>query len=249
MDTLAQCLSTLLNTGGSRNRLLISAGDAWLALSGEKGGHAVECEAVTDDHLPTAAKLSDAQRRTLFAAGFTPIKHSSRLRRIYGLAGEERPAEVAGILTGLLEAVYGEYQWELSAWAGSPPDASNPLIIQQMRTLSRTRKHADRLTLYHQLLRADLLVPVESEGSLKPAVIGDISGFSVYGAFTDLKSALYYDPRGVPLRVIAGRQLFPMLMNLQAGSLKLNPGAVVGGELYRNELEAIAGAAMRLTLR
>ena len=245
MSTLAEQLSALLTQGGSRNRLVLSAGDAWLALSGEKGGHAIECEAATNDHLPRAARLSDQKRHALLAAGFTPIKHSSRMRRIYGLDGAGRAAEVADLLTGLLADIYGQSQWQSRSWSGSPPAASNPLVIQQMRKLSRTRSHADRLELYRRLLRADLLLVVESEGSNKPAVIGDLAGFSVYGVFTDLKSALYYDPRGVPLKLIPGRQLFPMLVQLNAGSLRLNPNAVVGGELYRNELDAIAGATRR----
>lgn len=249
MDTIASHLSALVSEGGSRNRLLISAGDTWLALSGEKGGHVVECEPVTDDHLPAGVSLTQAQRKALLAAGFTPIKHSSRLRRIYGLDGAGRADEVASILTGLLAEVYGQEHWALSAWSGSTPAVSNPEIIQQMRRLSRTRSHGDRISLYRLLLRADLLVPVEKEGSNKPAQIGDIAGFPVFGAFTDLKSMLYFDPRVRPLQVIPGRAYFPMLTKLGAGSLRLNPGALVGGELYRNELESIAGAAMRVTLR
>lgn len=249
MDTLAAQLSDLLSTGGSRNRLALSSGDAWLALSGEHGGSAVTCEAVTDDHLPGTRALTAQQRQALLAAGFTPIKHSSRLQRRYDLDGEQRPAEVAGILTGLLRDVYGATTWTATAHPGSAHEETNPQVIRQMRQLSRTRSHRDRMDLYRSLLRATLLVPVESEGGLKPAVIGDISGFEVFGAFTDQKSALYYDPRGVPLRAVSGRELFPMLMNLRAGSLRLNPGAVVGGELYRNELESIAGAAVRVTLR
>ena len=249
MDTIASHLSALLSEGGSRNRLLISAGDVWLALSGEKGGHAIECEPITDDHLPSGVSLTAEQRKTLLAAGFTPIKHSSRLRRIYGLDGAGRADEVAAILTGLLAEVYGQHSWALSAWSGSAPEVRNPEIIQQMRRLSRTRSHRDRMTLYRQLLRADLLVPVESEGSNKPAQVDEIAGFPVFGAFTDLKSLLYFDPRARPLKVIPGRAYFPMLMKLRVGSLRLNPGAVVGGELYRNEIESIAGAAMRITLR
>ena len=249
MDTIASHLSALLSEGGSRNRLLISAGDVWLALSGERGGHAVECEPITDDSLPSGISLTTEQRKALLAAGFTPIKHSSRLRRIYGLDGSGRAEEVASILTGLLAEVYGEQSWTLSAWSGSKPEVRNPEIIQQMRRLSRTRSHGDRMKLYRQLLRADLLVPVEAEDSNKPAQIDDIAGFPVFGAFTDLKSVLYFDPRALPLRVIPGRAYFPMLMKQRAGSLRLNPGAIVGGELYRNELESIAGAAMRITLR
>ena len=148
MDTIASHLSDLLAQGGSRNRLLISAGDAWLALSGEKGGHAVECEPITDDHLPAGVSLTEAQRKALLAAGFTPIKHSSRLRRIYGLDGDGRAEEVAGILTGLLSEVYGQQDWTLSTWSGSAPSVRNPEVIQQMRRLSRTRSHRDRLSLY-----------------------------------------------------------------------------------------------------
>ncbi|MFT5682890.1 MAG: hypothetical protein ACI8RZ_003814 [Myxococcota bacterium] len=249
MKDLAAQLSALLSTGGSRNRLTISSGDFWLALSGEKGGHAVTCEAVTNDHLPSGIKLTAEQRQALLTAGFTPIKHSSRVSRIYGLDGATRPAEVAELLTGLLQATYGVTEWSLTTASSSTFEASNPLVIQQMRKLSRTRDHQDRMELYRRLLRATLLVPVESEGGLKPAVIGELVGFEVFGAFTDLKSVLYHDPRGVPLRAVSGRELFPMLVNLRAGSLRLNPGAVVGGELYRNELESIAGAVMRVTLR
>jgi len=42
--------------------------------------------------------------------------------------------------------------------------------------------------------------------------------------------------------VIKGRAVFPMLMRVRTGSLLVNPGGAVGGELYRNEVEAIAAA-------
>ena len=130
MDNIASHLCALLSEGGSRNRLLISAGDVWLALSGERGGHTIECEPITDDHLPSGISLSTEQRKMLLAAGFTPIKHSSRLRRIYGLDGSGRAEEVADILTGLLAEVYGEQSWTLSTWSGSTPEVRNPEIIQ-----------------------------------------------------------------------------------------------------------------------
>ena len=114
MDTLATQLTALITTGGSRNRLTLTAGDLWVALSGEKGGHVVECEPVTDDHLPRGIKLTDAQRSTMLGGGFTPIKHSSRMRRIFGMDGEGRADEVAGLLTGLLAQIYGEQPGELS---------------------------------------------------------------------------------------------------------------------------------------
>ena len=83
------------------------------------------------------------------------------------------------------------------------------------------------------------MVPMSGDA---PKVAGDLSGWDSYAAFTDAEHLQLWSARPTDYRIIKGRALFPLLMSLRTGSLLINPGGLVGGELYRNEVEAIASA-------
>ena len=67
--------------------------------------------------------------------------------------------------------------------------------------------------------------------------------FDVYACFTSWDSLRRFQPRGAPYDVVRGRKLFARLMEHHVGSLLIDPKSSVGGELYRNELETLAGAS------
>ena len=67
----------------------------------------------------------------------------------------------------------------------------------------------------------------------------------MFGVFTDDEALRHFDPRGTPTQTRYGYQLFPQLIEARAGILKINPDGMVGGELYRNELQTLASAVRR----
>ena len=58
-----------------------------------------------------------------------------------------------------------------------------------------------------------------------------------------------WNPRGLPVRATPVAELVPRALGLGAGSLLINPKGLVGGELYRNELESLSDALKRRTSR
>ncbi len=240
LQQLADQLWSLRQEGGTSNRLLLSAADSFFVFHGASGDPYLMCESSGADHSPAA----------LQRAGFHPRPPSSRPSRLYNITDQETAVRLAQRIATLLEQAH---QQPLSGWSlhrilGSELPTENPALIEAMRDLSRSRSHAARLALYRQLLQGTFLLAVESEGSTAPAAIfGDISGWAVYGVFTDQRAWLSWDPRGVPYRLVPGRELFPALMQTAIGALKINPRGVIGGELYRNEIETIATAVRRFT--
>jgi hypothetical protein len=112
-----------------------------------------------------------------------------------------------------------------------------------MRKLSKVRSHEARIALYQELVNARLILAVDNGQPRQLETIGD---WPVFGVFTDDESVRHFDPRGTPTQVRYGYQLFPQLITARAGILKINPDGMVGGELYRNELQTLADAVRRI---
>jgi hypothetical protein len=137
----------------------------------------------------------------------------------------------------------------------------NPLLIDAMRTMAKKREHQYRTALYRSLLDSKLLLLVDpavdaedthlpkNNVDARPLKVDELMSFDVFAAFTSLAALRRYDVRGRPYKVVAGRFLFAELLNYKVGSLLLDSRSPVGGELYRNEVETLAGAAFRRGLR
>ena len=70
----------------------------------------------------------------------------------------------------------------------------NRTLLGQMKQLARNKDHQLRLQMYTTLIDATLIALVNDDGSLKKC--DTIVNFDCFGAFTDEKHALQYDPRG-----------------------------------------------------
>ena len=234
---LADRLSRLLEQGGSANRLVIEQDAAFFVARGTNGGSHVELEAAAAYYLPKDRRPSAERVNELRKRGFAPHPPGRGLRRRYARSELRRAGnEVVALLRG----VYGsEGAITLREDLGDADHTTNPRLVEAMKAAAKSRDQSSRFALYRALMASTVMVPLE-EGEFK--VIGDLGGFEVFGCFTDAPMAERFDPRGVELLHVRGRRLVNRLLERKVGSLLINPGGTIRGELYRTELESIANA-------
>ena len=260
---LAKNLRMLVEEGGDGNVLVIHRGPAFFVCRASRGDRSILVEAAPSSYMPKGRGLSPNKVLKLRAAGFASRPGHKALARHCEL-------DTAGAIDGITQMIHS-----LFAEAFSEPDGpdrldlqpgpldrtENPLLIDAMRTMARKREHRYRSALYRALLDARLLLLVDpgvddenihlpqNNVDARPLKVDELMGFEVFAAFTSLAALRRYDVRGRPYKLAAGRQLFAELLNHKVGSLLLDPRSPVGGELYRNEVETLAGAAFRRGLR
>lgn len=239
---LATALRALTEQGGDGNRLVLEQGPAWMAFSGQRDAGHVRCVAAARKQLPAGVEVGLDEVLHLRRAGFSNSGRGPGLARGFELRGGDEPGAVAELCLDLLGRVYGRPAGEavaLELRLGDRDRTENPMLVEAMRASAKTKDGAARQNLYRAMLRATFLVPMDGD---QPRVVGDLSGWDSYAGFTDADHLERWSGRPVDYRIIKGRALFPMLMRRRTGSLLINPGGTVGGELYRNEVEAIANA-------
>lgn len=231
---LLAALAALTRDGGDANRLVLSGGDGFLVVEGAPGRDRFRVLAASSAQVRTQAEQVHALRRR----GFTKVAGTSSLGRV--LVDPEPPAFADELLATLDEVWPGTAAVELRL--GTRPGLQNERLHDAMRALAKVRDMPARNKVYGSLLGADLLVVV-ADGA--PRVVDDLSGWDVMACFSDFDQLLAWDPRSPDVRQLPGYQLFPMLAQLpRVGSLLINPRGAVGGELYRNEIQALAKAAV-----
>lgn len=234
---LAAALERLLDHGGTANRLVIEQDHAFFVAHGALGAGEVAIEAAASYYLPKEKRLDTEQVNGLRSRGFTPHPPLRCLRRRYPRADLRRGAhEVLALLSGLYGA---EGPVQVSEHTGESDPTTNPRLVGAMSAVAKNRDQPSRFALYRALMASTLLVPVE-DGELR--VLDELSGFDVFGCFTDPEQAQRHEPRGADLLRVRGRRLVHRLLERKAGSLLINPGGTLRGELYRAELESIAQA-------
>jgi hypothetical protein len=234
---LAAALGRLLDEGGTANRLVIQQDHAFFVAHGAKGASEVAIEAAASYYLPKDRRLDTAQVNGLRSRGFTPHPPLRCLRRRYARTDLRRAGtEVLALLSGLYGA---EGELRLTEQVGDFDPTSNPRLVGAMSEAAKKRDQPSRFALYRAVMASTLLVPVE-DGELR--VMDELSGFDVFGCFTDPEQVQRHEPRGVELLRVRGRRLVHRLLERKAGSLLINPGGTLRGELYRAELQSIADA-------
>ncbi|MBL8615627.1 MAG: SseB family protein [Deltaproteobacteria bacterium] len=244
---LITALERLQIAGAVGASLLVSRGHAWFMISRAAAPATVEIEAAPSRVLPRALALSPERANRLRAAGFVAGGPGQRpLRRAQALEAAGR-APLADELLALLDAVYGEAslgEGGLRLRLGAPDPLRGDALIQRMTEAARAADPAvGRSRLYAAMLDAELLLLVEPDGA--PTQVGELSGWPVYAAFTDHDALRRQDARAPLHRRLGGRALFPLLLEHRVGSLLINSAGPVGGELYRNEVQTLAGAVYR----
>ena len=249
----ANALDALAVSGAPGERLVLSRGHAWFVV--ERGAEvgALRVEAAASKSLPKAHALSPERVGRLRAAGFALPRDGGRslCRALAPTELEGGAAPLANSLMALFDAVYGEAAsgaLRLERRPPGPMDLQNPDLIEAMTQAARAKDPAiARGRLYSAVLAATLLLLVDEDGA--PVEVDSLQGWPVFAAFTDWAALRRLDPRGPRYAREPSRVLFPRLANLRLGSVLINPAGPTGGELYRNEVQTIAGAVYRVAPR
>ena len=234
---LIQALTSIRTEGGNCNRMVVSIGAAWFVFWGQRGQERIRCDAAGRSWLPDHISMGLDQVRRLRGAGFDRDGQLKLLSKNF----HQEPADIVCEILELFETVYGqsgEVIFELHL--GVTETLENPRLIDAMRRVSKERSQEARQEVYRSLIRADLLVPIDDHGDL--IEMGTLGERPVYGLFSDWESLRHWDPRGHDFQRRRGAEVFFALAQTRAGSVLINPQGQVGGELYRNEIQAIASA-------
>ena len=260
---LASALSALVEDGGDGNVLIARRGPAFFVCRAARGDRSILVEAAPSSYLPKGRGLSPNKVARLRAAGFASRPGHKALAKHCGLDAMGAISDIAQMIHNLFADAFSEPEGPdlLDLQLGEADRTENPLLIDAMRTMARKREHRYRAALYRTLLDSKLLLLVEAppdasaahlpanNADARPLKVDELMGFEVFAAFTSLAALRRYDIRGRPYKVVPGRALFAELLSHKVGSLLLDSRSPVGGELYRNEIETLAGASFRRGLR
>ena len=239
-------LTRLRREGGTGNRLVVGRGPAWFVLTAALGDAQATCTAVTQRQLGDTLTISAEGIIALRMAGFAKGPGARALSRAVDIATDDQRADLARLLPRWLSEIFSQdtpAQPVVDLRLGEAYTLDNSRLHQAIRHLAKTRSHGARQAMYQALLRARLMLVVDEGG--EPAPFGELQGFHTYAVFTSGEEVDLWDPRRLSLKELPGWSIFPKLAALKPGSLQINPDGRLGGELYRNEVEALANACGR----
>lgn len=249
MLNLNHHVARLHTEGGSANRLVLSHARGWVLLTAQPGSAKATIQVADGRHLSEGGQLPEALQAELIEAGYR------RRSAADPWVAERAAADVERIAAEALrwaETAFGAHE-HLDLQLGVAPRLENAALHERMEAASRTRDLPTRNRLYHGLVRARFIVPL-TEPAAAPGIgaelalrtAGQLHGEAVAALFTDWETLTRFDPRGLPVAVFAGMDIFPLLASRRFVSVLINPTGQRGGELYRHEIDAIAEGCRRL---
>ncbi len=165
---------------------------------------------------------------------------------VSGLEWRRRTKQLVDDVETVLADGFGVSQSFVYSVAVEPDrSASSPELGRAMRRLAKLRSMDARHALYRALVGATLLLAVEHDaldGTIHPLEDEeDLGGRATWLAFSAPEKVQEHSlqPQHVSL---SGLRLVQAALHRRIGSLRLDFGSAVGGELYANELESIAEA-------
>lgn len=246
-------LERLTAEGGTANRLLLDTPRGWVQFLGQRGVTAVQLEVSAGKYLPEGARLPVEGEQILWERGFRRNNRAAPFGRASVLASTDDAARLAAEALDVLHHVFpaqGDTQPpSIDLHLGDAPTTVNNTLHDRMVALSKDRAMATRQKLYAQLVQSELLVALSAAHTGDAGIgadlplrrFGELSGAEVVGVFTDWDHLRNFDPRLVPWVALPGEVLFPLLSARRVASVLINPGGgVARGELYRNEIDALA---------
>lgn len=253
MTDLHAHILDLIRAGGSDNRLIVEAPRGYIVLRAARGQSQLRVDAAGGRYLPDGVRLDGQRVGRLSELDLRQRTAASTFRGTWALGSEGAAKEIAGKIDFVMRRVYDhDGPPQVRTWRSDALDFENKRLIEVMQRLSKHRTMRTRLTLYNTLLPARLallldapLADPQRQDDAKLHVVEELVDTPVVAAFTDSQSLDDYDPRGRHTVLWTGRELFPLLAARQVGSLLINPGTGVRGELYRNEILTISDGIKR----
>ncbi len=241
IEQALQRLFTLPN-----HKLILQGTSHWICIRSYTPASRMLFEVCSNKNLPVDQRLSDAQIHQLFDLELKPRRQGYSIGKLFTVSNVDSLTELHSLIKAICDTVFQVDASTLSlTLTDSPPSQLyNRSLLGQMKQLARSKEHQLRLKMYTTLIDATLLALVNDDGKLKKC--DTIGNFDCFGAFTDEKHALQYDPRGLNLIALPMLQILKMAVEQNAGSLWLNPRGETRGELYKTELDGLWSRVKRL---
>ena len=232
--------------GIPEHRIIFQATHHWVTVRSFQPANRMLLEVCSNKNLPREQALSKSQIDHLHSLGLGPRRQGYSIGQLYNIGDPDGLVDIANTISTIFTVVFNTVPQQIQTTICPSPAIQlyNRILIGQMKKLARSKEHQLRLNLYTTLIDATLIALVDDNGALKKC--DSISGFDCFGAFTDEKHALQYDPRGQGLKTMPMLNIIQLAVQQNAGSLWLNPKGETRGELYKNELDSLWSRVKRL---
>lgn len=249
-DDLRQALTTLLEGSERSRRLVIRAGAHWQVISATLNQPHLVHQSARSSRLPEAIKLNPSDARDMRALDFAKKAGGDWTRELSRSALDELPGEIFRIIREL-HRVDGAIELELDIDDREHP--TNPDLLATMRALADKggRTAEARQAMYNEMVNTRFLLPFDPaagpQADPEDAIerVEERNGRPVFAAFTDFESLRMWRPLHTDYMASHGSVLFEWLCEEKAAALLINPGGLVGGELFGHELEMLAEGVRR----
>ena len=239
-DHILYSLETLSQT--SNGRFLLEGSSGWAVLHSYPRPQTALCEVASNRYLPEENHLDSNQEKLLLGKGYTWRRGERSLGKIVPISTPEERLQLYSELKALFSTVYAQNIDEaiVSLSPNHHSGLNNTAFTKLMRDLSTKRTHDLRLQLYRDFLNATFLLAIDKQN--KPRQVDQLASLPCFAVFTDDKSIRCWDPRGCLWKQCYGFEVIRTIFPFDAGSLLINPKGDISGELYKNELQTLAGA-------
>ncbi|MEE2756231.1 MAG: hypothetical protein VYA30_06205 [Myxococcota bacterium] len=248
-ETVRKHLEALVASNARRRRVAIIGNDGYAVFFGQPGLGEVGVEV-------SAGRQVDRSRMTVeFAAhcekiGFRRSRASDNFSRNIGVDTAELDTWVQWAID-TLSTFFDAESFETKICFEDHPELDAVEIHKAMENLARERSWAARTGLYMMLVKRSFLVAVDEPtvATEEPPAISSIDTLGdrpVAALFTTLEHLDRFSPTGHAATLVDGMSLFPLLLSLGVGAVRINPGASPRGELYSNEVQILVDGIKRL---
>ena len=233
--------------------LVLSSGERYLVFRLREATQKVQVIVSAGRQLSQGSQWTPEQEQSLFDGGLRRSRASEDYRATTDV--QDVPQKWAALLAEVVEThlELGPAAFEVEPQREHVTEIANLAIEEAMEFLAKERNWQARTGLYRLLIEGALLVLTKEVGPVYKLtqtprwnVIDVMGSMPVMAVFTSTEALFRYAPTGAHAMKISGRDLFPLLVREGAATLRMNPGGMPRGELFRNELDMIVEGIKRL---
>ena len=271
-EATRSALERIHRQGGSLNRVIIQGDQGFIVAKGAQGEDEIKLIAAAGRSLDR--RLSEEEAQQLYDLDYRRYNAARPYVKEVSIDGTEEREVLVDELLSLMVSLYASSLNTIAVHEhfGDELEVSNPRLIEAMRRLSKERDLSSRQKMYWAVVRADVLLALDTappqslksdrgrsqwiESGLKEVShisdsislrdFKEITSYRSAAIFTDLTALEQVDPRGLHYVLLPGRLAVMIALAQGWSSLLINPRSEVGGELYRNELESIRDGLKQL---
>ena len=252
-QTIQDSLLALFAADGNRKRLVVSGGVGYVVFS-HTHQDTLEIQAAGGRQLPKGTQIAPEFYQQLAHWGLRQKKAAANFRATSPIDDPQTSSSLwSKRAETILQVAYTASSITVTSRCETLQDPDNSSLITAMRSLAEKRSWSARTGVYTKLIQAQLILLVKQSTPLNgPLEVSDIlslkelGGRPVATVFTNTTTLDKHDPTLLDVRLVTGAELFPLLSAGKFGSLMINPGNDVRGELYSNEIWTVTEGIRRL---